>query len=91
MSKNYLIEKETVYNMIVDLYQTIKSLREADRREGTQKTDIFLDALGDLYNDRYSSGYNKLPKETYFDGTVAEIYRQMFYFLVKVGVIEDDD
>ena len=92
MSKSHRIEKTDVCEVLWAFFDTIKDLKTSDLRDGTHKSENFINAVAEVYwTDSYKSGYDMLPKETYQDGHVVEVYRRMYYFFLKIGALPDDD
>lgn len=88
MNKSYLIDKEEVASVINDFFHVIKELSKEDSRKAIN----FINAVNVLLQSGiYSRGYDMLPKETFYDGVVVETYRLIWFFFLRVGVIEDDD
>lgn len=90
MASGYLIEKADVVDAVSDFISTCDRLDRSDR--SGNKKGCFLKALEVLYRtDDYSQGYKLLPHETYEDGIVEERYHRIYRFLLKIGVIDNDD
>lgn len=91
MAKKHLIEKSEVMDIILDYYDVLDTLKKHDQKHGTHKLEKFSKALECVYWNQFNQGYKLLDRDTFEDGRVAEVYRRIYYFLLKIGVIEDDD
>lgn len=92
MASGYLIEKADVVDAVSDFIATLAMFDREDEGAGYHKRSQFLKALETLYRtDDYSEGWKLLPHETYEDGIAEERYHRIYRFLLKIGVIDNDD